>query len=29
MRDVLYGAYAGGSQPGMRSLEQGDWKFTQ
>lgn len=29
MRDVLYGAYAGGAKPGMRSVRQGDWKLIQ
>jgi arylsulfatase A-like enzyme len=29
MRDVLYGAYAGGSKPGMRSVKQGDWKLIR
>jgi choline-sulfatase len=29
MRDVLYGAYAGGSKPGMRCVKQGDWKLIQ
>lgn len=28
-RDVLYGAYAGGSKPGMRCVKQGDWKLVQ
>lgn len=29
IRDVLYGAYAGGSKPGMRCVKQGDWKLIQ
>lgn len=29
MRDVLYGAYAGGAKPGMRCVRQGDWKLVQ
>lgn len=29
MRDVLYGAYAGGSKPGMRCVKQGDWKLIR
>lgn len=29
MRDVLYGAYAGGAKPGMRCVKQGDWKLIQ
>jgi arylsulfatase A-like enzyme len=29
MRDVLYGAYSGGSKPGMRAVKQGDWKLIQ
>ncbi len=29
MRDVLYGAYAGGSKPGMRSVKQAEWKLLQ
>ena len=27
IRDVLYGTYAGGSKPGMRTVKQGDWKL--
>jgi len=29
VRDVLYGAYCGGSKPGMRCVKQGDWKLIQ
>jgi len=29
MRQVLYGAYAGGAKPGMRCVKQGDWKLIQ
>lgn len=29
LRDVLYGAYAGGAKPGMRCVKQGDWKLIQ
>lgn len=29
VRDVLYGAYSGGSKPGMRCVRQGDWKLIQ
>ncbi len=29
VRDVLYGAYAGGAKPGMRCVKQGDWKLIQ
>jgi choline-sulfatase len=29
IRDVLYGAYAGGSKPGMRCVKQGDWKLIR
>jgi arylsulfatase A-like enzyme len=29
MREVLYGAYAGGAKPGMRCVKQGDWKLIQ
>jgi arylsulfatase A-like enzyme len=29
MREVLFGAYSGGSKPGMRSVKQGDWKLIQ
>lgn len=28
-RDVLYGAYCGGTKPGMRCVKQGDWKLVQ
>lgn len=29
MREVLYGAYAGGAKPGMRCVKQGEWKLIQ
>jgi choline-sulfatase len=29
IRDVLYGAYNGGTKPGMRSVKQGDWKLVK
>lgn len=29
VRDVVYGAYAGGAKPGMRCVKQGDWKLVQ
>ncbi len=29
VRDVLYGAYCGGTKPGMRSVKQGDWKLVK
>jgi len=29
IRDVLYGAYNGGTKPGMRSVRKGDWKLIQ
>ncbi len=29
VRDVLYGAYCGGTKPGMRSVRRGDWKLVQ
>lgn len=29
MREVLYGAYAGGSKPGIRCVKNGDWKLIQ
>ena len=29
MRDVLFGAYNGGTKPGMRSVKKGDWKLIQ
>lgn len=28
-REVLYGAYCGGTKPGMRSVRQGDWKLVK
>lgn len=29
IRDTLYGAYNGGTKPGMRSIKQGDWKLIK
>ncbi len=29
VRDTLYGVYAGGTKPGMRSVKQGDWKLIK
>lgn len=29
IRDAMYGAYSGGSKPGMRSVKQGDWKLIR
>ncbi len=29
VRDTLYGAYSGGSKPGMRCVKQGDWKLIR
>jgi len=29
IRDVLFGAYSGGSKPGMRCVKQGDWKLIR
>ncbi|MDP3072530.1 MAG: sulfatase-like hydrolase/transferase [Opitutaceae bacterium] len=29
LRDVLFGAYNGGTKPGMRSVRRGDWKLIQ
>lgn len=29
IRDVLYGAYSGGTKPGMRCVKQGDWKLIK
>lgn len=29
IRDVLYGAYCGGTKPGLRCVKQGDWKLIQ
>ena len=29
VRDVLYGAYSGGSKPGIRTVKKGDWKLIQ
>jgi arylsulfatase A-like enzyme len=29
IRDVLYGAYCGGTKPGMRCVMQGDWKLIK
>lgn len=29
IRDVMYGAYSGGSKPGMRCVKNGDWKLIK
>jgi choline-sulfatase len=29
VREVLYGAYCGGTKPGMRCVKQGDWKLIK
>ncbi|XMO85391.1 sulfatase-like hydrolase/transferase [Algibacter sp. AS12] len=29
MRDVMYGVYAGGTKPGMRTVKKGDWKLIK
>lgn len=29
IRDVLYGAYSGGTKPGMRCVKQGNWKLIK
>lgn len=29
IRDVLYGAFCGGTKPGMRAVRQGDWKLVK
>ncbi|MCA9178211.1 MAG: sulfatase-like hydrolase/transferase [Planctomycetales bacterium] len=29
VRDTLYGAYCGGTKPGMRSVKHGDWKLIK
>jgi arylsulfatase A-like enzyme len=29
VRNVLYGAYCGGTKPGMRSVRKGDWKLIK
>ena len=29
VRDTLYGAYCGGTKPGMRCVKQGDWKLIK
>jgi len=29
IRDVMYGAYCGGTKPGIRCVKQGDWKLIQ
>lgn len=29
VRDVLYGAYSGGTRPGMRCVRRGDWKLIE
>jgi arylsulfatase A-like enzyme len=29
MREVMYGAYSGGSKPGMRCVKKGNWKLIE
>jgi choline-sulfatase len=29
LREVLYGAYSGGTKPGMRCVKKGDWKLIK
>ena len=29
IRDVMYGVYCGGTKPGMRSVQKGDWKLIK
>ncbi|WP_163400068.1 sulfatase-like hydrolase/transferase [Flavobacterium fluviatile] len=29
VRDVMYGVYAGGSKPGIRTVKRGDWKLIK
>ena len=29
IRNVMYGAYCGGTKPGMRSVRKGDWKLIK
>src|SRR5690606_21816003 len=29
VREVMYGAYCGGTKPGMRAVRQGDWKLVK
>ena len=29
VRDVMYGVYCGGTKPGMRCVQQGDWKLIK
>lgn len=29
VRDVMYGCYCGGTQPGMRCVKKGDWKLVK
>ena len=29
MREVMYGAYCGGTKPGMRCVKKGDWKLIK
>ena len=29
VRDVMYGVYAGGTKPGMRTVKKGDWKLIK
>ncbi|HPA41708.1 MAG TPA: hypothetical protein PKV69_06820 [Candidatus Hydrogenedentes bacterium] len=28
VREILYGAYCGGTKPGMRCVKRGDWKLV-
>ncbi len=29
VRDIMYGVYAGGTKPGMRTVKKGDWKLIK
>lgn len=29
VRDIMYGAYAGGTKPGIRTVKKGDWKLIK
>ena len=29
VRDTLYGAYSGGTKPGIRAVRKGDWKLVK
>ena len=29
IRDIMYGAYCGGTKPGMRTVKKGDWKLIK